>query len=399
MTTLDHPGRMLAGLAFLAGALGLTATTANAQTFADAVKAYARADEPTATAYTPDPAYSYNTGGGGITVTRKGTGWYRVDFEGLGALASGGHVQVSTYGSPASCYPVSWQNDLSGGDLWVLVDCRDASGAPADSPFTVMFVSSSGAAAPTMAYAWAGESTAAAYTPNPSYAYNGAGGAISASRSGTGVYTMRFAGMVVPGAGGHVQVSAYDFNVRCQPRAWSAIGGDLVVDVGCFGPAGEPVDSRYTVLFVTSDEATNDVGYAWANNAASASYTPNVFYSENRNGTITATRAATGNYAMTFRGLGGTAPGGTVLVSNYGINAIHCTVGEWGVDHDFSVNTGCFDSDGARTDSHYTVLVVWPDRPAFADGIFCNGFENSDHGDCDGEPDFSPTASSSRPAF
>lgn len=342
--------------------------------FSDAVKGYAWANQASSASYTPNTDYSYNASGGAITATRSGVGTYAIEFAGLGASAfgsHGGHAQVSAYGSSASCVPQSWF--ASATNLTVNVVCRNGSGDPVDSLFTVMFISFSGTPGPVMGYAWASDVLNASYTPSSAYSYNGAGGTITATRSQTGQYAMRFAGLIGSMGGGHVQVSAYGSNARCHPANWGWSGSEQVVSVVCFDPAGNPVDSRYTVLFLGL--ADGDTAYAWANEAGSASYTPSLGYSENLNGPITATRSNTGSYGMRFDGLGGARYGGTMLVSAYGTTARHCTVGSWSsLAMNFNTLTQCVDPGGNRIDSNYTVLVVWPNRLTWQ--IFADGFES-----------------------
>jgi hypothetical protein len=104
-------------------------------------------------------------------------------------------------------------------------------------------------------YVWANNPTAISYTPSPAYAYNSSGGPITISRSATGQYTIRFAGLGGNGlSGGHVQVTAYGTGPEtCKVRSWSSNSTDFIVYVGCFNTAGNPVDTRYTVLILWPD--------------------------------------------------------------------------------------------------------------------------------------------------
>ncbi len=102
----------------------------------------------------------------------------------------------------------------------------------------------------SIGYAWAHSPTSAAYTPSTTYSFNSSGGAIKATRSGTGQYSMIFAGLGGNGrAGGNVQVTSYgpssDF---CKVYWWSSGGKDFTANVRCFKPTGALVDTRYTVL-------------------------------------------------------------------------------------------------------------------------------------------------------
>ena len=103
-----------------------------------------------------------------------------------------------------------------------------------------------------LAYVWANNRTAASYVPSVTYSHNSAGGTVQITRSGTGRYAVRFAGLGGSGqAGGNVQVTPYgsDSN-RCKVRWWSSSGSDFVANVACFRSTGDAVDARYTLLVV-----------------------------------------------------------------------------------------------------------------------------------------------------
>jgi M6 family metalloprotease-like protein len=99
-------------------------------------------------------------------------------------------------------------------------------------------------------FAWANNATAASYAPNAIYAFNSAGGAITVTRTGTGTYAVKFAGLGGNGkAGGTVQVTAYGPGTEtAKVTNWTSIGADFVVYVRCATPSGSPTDAQYTVL-------------------------------------------------------------------------------------------------------------------------------------------------------
>lgn len=99
-------------------------------------------------------------------------------------------------------------------------------------------------------YTWANQPSAAQYEPHPLYSYNPAGGRITISRTGTGAYTVQFAGLGGKGkGGGHVQVTSYgDNSDTCKVMRWGHGSPDFVVEVRCFDARGAAVDSRFTVL-------------------------------------------------------------------------------------------------------------------------------------------------------
>ena len=99
-------------------------------------------------------------------------------------------------------------------------------------------------------YAWAHDATAGRYAPSTTYSRNPSGGPIEVTRSGTGTYAVRFAGLGGGGAaGGHVQVTAYGpSSETCKVEGWNSSGDDFVAEVRCFDASGNPADARYAVL-------------------------------------------------------------------------------------------------------------------------------------------------------
>jgi hypothetical protein len=77
--------------------------------------------------YTPSTTYSYNAAvrAGGNSVTRTGTGSYRVKCNGVGGgsqWGAGGHVQVTSYGGgSAHCKVGNWGTGVA--DFTVNVRC------------------------------------------------------------------------------------------------------------------------------------------------------------------------------------------------------------------------------------------------------------------------------------
>jgi choice-of-anchor B domain-containing protein len=101
----------------------------------------------------------------------------------------------------------------------------------------------------TTAFAWAHQPTASSYSPHPTYAYNPKG-PITVTRSGVGVYTVRFSGFGGNGkAGGHVQVTGYGPQPNaCKVVGWSSSTADFIAKVMCINPAGSPIDERFSIL-------------------------------------------------------------------------------------------------------------------------------------------------------
>ncbi|HEU4424717.1 MAG TPA: hypothetical protein VFR67_19505 [Pilimelia sp.] len=103
--------------------------------------AYAWADRPTASKYSPHPAYAYDTDpAAAIEIERYGTGTYAVYPP---VPLNRGHVQVTAYGSAARCTVVFWYPYYG-----VRVNCFGPDGGRVDSMYDVAVVSRPVAAHP-----------------------------------------------------------------------------------------------------------------------------------------------------------------------------------------------------------------------------------------------------------
>lgn len=208
--------------------------------------AFAYAHQPTGTNYSPSASGSYNPVGGS-TVIRNGVGRYQLVFNKLGAelpAGVGGHVQVGAVGTNGvHCGAWNWVTGATA-NLTVDVQCHTASGLPADSKFTVLFL----VPADHLAYAWGDQPTVGSYTPNALYSSNPVADAMFVNRLDVGTYlvTWRNAAGSLFGMG-HAQATAYGSTARCTVISFNYNDAR----VACFGPTGAPVDSRFTVLLGT----------------------------------------------------------------------------------------------------------------------------------------------------
>jgi len=318
--------------------------------------AFARADEPSRPfAYHPEPAESFNWAAGGesIFVERLTTGRYRVDFLGFGALPGPPNVQVSQLGAGGGGNCAIGDDTFDTGGETSQVFCDDASGSLSDERFDLFLLKASPGTTSTF-YAFAHDELASAYAA--SNAYNPSGGSTTATRSGTGVYAMTWAGARSFGDNkGHVQVSAEPGPSRCKVASW----GVETVNVRCYDPSGAPADSAYSVLYLRPDAEDAALAFAWTNSLSSPSYTPPSDWSFNSgDGPITATRSATGTYAVHFDGFAEQGVGeGHVQVTAYGAVNTVCVPVHWNED---TVFIECRTPGGALVDSFYTVLFVKP---------------------------------------
>ncbi|MFZ5442301.1 MAG: M4 family metallopeptidase [Myxococcota bacterium] len=236
-------------------------------------------------------------------------------------------------------------------------------------------------AASGFGYALADQPTTASYSASRETSFSTAAASPLISRGGVGQYAVRFPGLGVGTSGGHVQVAGFGSSGDlCKVASWSTTASDLVVNVRCFaGTAAH--DSAFMVMVTTPEEGDLGLGYAWADQPTTASYSPNAGYAHDAaGGAISITRSAVGRYAVRFPGLGGgTIAGGTVQVTPYGPGSERCQVVSWSTGTaDLTANIACFTAAGVAVDTRYDVLVraptnadarlafAWADQPTAA---------------------------------
>lgn len=320
---------------------------------------YVWANQPTTSSYTPSTAYQTNSSGALNTISRSSTGVYTVRFPNIGAAAGSAHATAYGNGSE-NCKVSSW--GPSGIDQLVVVRCFNHAGSPVDTYFTASYARSAGDPG-YLGHVWANQPTTASYTPSTAYQYNARGFANTISRSATGNYLVRLPGLGV--IGGNVKVTAYGSSSHlCKVSNWAPSGSDQLVRVLCFTTGGAPVDTYFTMTFARSlgviGLAGTPTGYVWANQPASASYTPSTTYQYNSAGTAvnnTITRSATGVYQVRMPKLAGAE--GNVHVSAYGSGTAECKVASWASSGaDRLVNVRCFTTTGVPVDTTFTATYT-----------------------------------------
>jgi hypothetical protein len=201
-------------------------------------RAFAYAHQPTATDYSPQSRGSWNPAGT-MQVKRLGVGEYEVYFTNLRLHSPfNSQVQVNAVGSgKASCTHGDW----NGSDDWIIyVSCQTPAGALVDSKFSVLFAGP----AEHLAYAFADQPSATAYTP--AFASNPSGEDVAITRTALGKYIVRWVGVDGEILGsGNVQVSAAGGNTQCKV---TAIGTETA-QVQCYSASATLVDSYFAVLF------------------------------------------------------------------------------------------------------------------------------------------------------
>jgi hypothetical protein len=343
---IEDLARVLRGA--VAVALGLAVLALAASASADEQGyGFVLADQPTTDRYFASGPRAHNDTAGRIEIRRGGVGSYIVHFDRFEHLSpGGGHVQVTAVGSVArDCKVTGWVG------VDVGVRCFDASGAPADSVFSLLHLRPS-IYADHVAFAWANDPTAAVYAPSESYGHNPFD-PIKIQRQGTGRYRVEFRRHSEEGPTfGHPQVTAYgNDSHRCQVQRWSS---DFVY-VDCYDVSGAPVDTRFTVLLLEPSSTDQSMAFAWADQPVTVGYAPDSRYAHNPTGApILATRLGVGHYEMVFDGLDSPPLDvSNVQVSAYGVAPALCQLETWDAD---SASVRCFDAAGAPVDTFYNVF-------------------------------------------
>lgn len=219
-----------------------TATFSNRPTTPNT--AYLFANEPTSAAYTPNPTYQYNSGGGLSTVQRLGVGHYRIDVPTVPSL---GDVQVSAYGATAARCSVGSFAAPGYPDFGrvIFVYCVNAANAPTDAYFMMTSAETGFLGRVPAAYARVDPPAPLSRTTpySPTTSYNSTGAAITITRIGVGRSRVAMPGQ--PLTGGTVNVTGYSFGTeRCNAVSWSTSG----VTVQCW-QGYTAYDSPFTVAF------------------------------------------------------------------------------------------------------------------------------------------------------
>ena len=231
-------------------------------------------------------------------------------------------------------------------------------------------------------FIYADQPTQPVYSPAPSVSYNDGGGSIQITRTSVGRYTVEFEGLAdISTHGGTMQVTAVEPGTHyCNAVTWNS----LQALVACYDLAGAASDARFNVLLLRPDDHANDYGFAWVNDATSATSTPSTFYAYNTGpasdpGTppISVVRHRIGHYTIEWQNLDLAGDGPRVdLVTAYGGNA-RCQI-DGTIPDGFNVR--CHAPGGAAVDSRFNALSMRTEAGAdglgfaYADSAFSNGY-------------------------
>lgn len=323
------------------------------------------ADNPYAAFYEPSPSYSFNTGSTN-SISRLGTGHYRVRFGGLGSNT--GNVQVTSYGGGSGhCKVEQWF--WSGADEMVDVRCFAADGIPEDNMYVVTFDSDKFSWA-ERAYLW-NNLPSRSGTPDPNYQFvRGATlGTVTFNR--TGNYTVR---LPIGGSGtgdrGIAHVTAYGTDaVYCVWDSFTRNPTTVAnIRVRCYDPSGAPANSMFSLSYGRyAPLEASTISYAHADQPQAASYMARA----DRSGavrneclppsdSIQVTRNEVGFYTVSFPTFHFSPDfKDTVMVTANGSGARRCNVLGWfGTGSNTEVNVFCTDATGTALDSRFGITYA-----------------------------------------
>ncbi|UXX77949.1 PKD domain-containing protein [Reichenbachiella carrageenanivorans] len=283
-----------------------------------------------------------------------------------GNIATGESVQFNDYASYAVKYLWTFEGGTpatssdknpkvtynSAGEFKVSLKVTNYAGTHTEEKDNYIKVSASSV---TRGFAWCGNPTSISYTPSTSYSYNSKGGAISVTRSTTGSYAVRFAGMSMSNA--HVQASLYgDSEGAVRVLSWSNSGADLVVDVRTFDNEANLADRTFNI-FVTGTGFEG--AYLYASEESLGSYTPTTTKSYNSSGgSPTITSSSVGTYKVKIPGAGSSL--GNVQVTAAGAVSAIAKVKEWSIlGNDLIIEVRTYHSGtGALKDAEFNLLYT-----------------------------------------
>ncbi|GAB3183450.1 hypothetical protein FHX75_111622 [Micromonospora palomenae] len=256
------------------------------------------------------------------------------------------------------CEVVRWYQ--SGTDEIVDVQCHKPGGTRDDSPFTVLWTTSSGVLPAGTAHAYLQGGVSGVVQ-----SYNSTGAGVSLAPFGVGQWSVKLPGVGLAGVlAGNVQVTAIQPNAgprRCKVYRWAPAGTDVVVYVSCFDQAGAPVDTDFALSYHRGRSVIGSLAppkyFGHLASAAGGPTNDNSLLGVGAN-TI-APLAPAGRYLVTFKQLGQKETHAQVTAQGFGSHYCHLTQ-PWSYAPDAPVDVICFDNAGVPTP--HDVLVAFTSR-------------------------------------
>jgi len=229
---------------------------------------YLFANLPTTPVYTPTDQYNSAFPGGppSDTVSHGGTGVWKAFLPSVGSpTALAGNVQVTAVGRVGAwCKLALWSPTTTGQSL--VVQCFNALGNPVDIMWTLSYTLQRpviGSFAPPKLHAYTINTMPTNATPFPGYTpappaidFDYAGIPPTVYHLGPGLHQMTFP--VIGQYASHAQVTGYGrTNAYCtllKLADYQTVftAKDLILTVGCYKPAGTPVDDQSIVATVST---------------------------------------------------------------------------------------------------------------------------------------------------
>ncbi|MEV7782876.1 hypothetical protein [Kitasatospora sp. NPDC088351] len=242
---------VLAVLAMLAALLAAAVpTAAPAQAAVPDRWGFAFLDNPTPPpGYVPDPTRQWGSwtspSTNPVKVDQVGLGAYTVHFPLIGGPGGIAHA-TAVNRTGTWCQITGWATVGSRQD--VSVACYKPTGTPDNSPFTVLYTTSSGTPSPSGGgYGYLYSAVSGALISQ----YNSTGAANTVGHGSTGVWKAWLPGLGLSTNAGNVQVTAVDAvqGARCKVADWAPAATGQTFVVTCFDAANAPYDTQWTLSY------------------------------------------------------------------------------------------------------------------------------------------------------
>lgn len=315
------------------------------------------------------PHTTYNSTGGGASITHGSTGQYVVKFPGLSGAATGNFQVTPVYTSNAPSICDLEDLGTSGTTLELLVGCWDLSGNPRDSDFTLSVTKPTAAPRGALAYT-ADLKPSMSYIPSGQLQYNSAHHNNKITHLGTGQYKVTMPGVGTTGTTGTAKVTAYSgTGGSCQLKSWSGTSAGEVIYVSCYSSGGSLADTAFGLVYAKSNNIMGqnpliDANALDAKPTSATAFSPVVQYDSKTGAKVKILGTSTpGIYLVKFNGSAGhvsrvNGGGGDVQVSAQGSTLTDCTIIGWAATSTPEAEVVCFSHGGGVKASKFTVQWV-----------------------------------------
>lgn len=274
-------------------------------------------------------------------------GRFQVRFPQIGAGARGVPHVTPVNRTGHYCEVVRWFS--SGADQIVDVQCHKPGGDRDDTPFTVLWTTSSGVLPPGTSHAYVQQAGGALVQ-----SYNSTGAANGLGPLGLGQWAVKLPGVGLAGAlAGDVQVTAVQPNAaprRCKIDSWSFSGVDVAANVSCFDQAGAPAATDFALSYHRRRPVIGSLAppsrFGYLGTAVGGPTNDNSVLGVGAN--TVAAIAPAGRYLAKFPQLGVAETHAQVVAQGVGSNYCHLTQ-PWSTALDVEVDVVCFDNAGVIT--------------------------------------------------